>query len=117
MTILPGLFLEGQQIAQGLGLQVDPGGYLKNCWENCWKNPPGFVHPPLADSPSFYSAHGGRSLISSISSLSYSSPHSGEELIFTFLMSFWLSGKKTKTSRNTLVKEDGEENFERTGVH
>ena len=69
-TILPVLFLEGQQIAQGLRLKVGPGGYLENCQENCWKNPLGFVHLPLADSPSFYSAGGGRSLVSSISSLS-----------------------------------------------
>ena len=91
MTVLPVLFLELQQIAQCLGLQVGTAGYSENCGEEscknccqekCWKNPPGFLHLPLADFySSFYSAGGGRKLVSSTSSLSYSCPDSAEGLI------------------------------------
>ena len=110
-------FLEWQQIAQGLGLQVGTGGYLENRQENCWKSPPGFLHPPSADfHSSFHSEDGGRKVVSLISSLSYPFPHSAEGLI---LLSSWafVSGKKTKSSRKTLLREDGREDFERTGVH
>ena len=114
-TILPLLFLELQQMAQHLGLQGGTGAYLENCQERCWKNPPGFLRPPLAHFPSsFYSAGGSRRPVWSTSD-SYFCSDSALGLI---LPSSWVfvSGKKTKSSRKTLVKEDGKENFERTGV-
>lgn len=52
--------------------QVDTWEYLENCWENCWTNPPKFVHPPLADFHSFSSAAGGGRLASLMSSIYYS---------------------------------------------
>ena len=114
-TILPLLFLELQQMAQHLGLQVGTGAYLQNR-QKCWKNPLGFLHPPLAHfHSSFYSAGGGRRLDSSTSSLSFSGPGSAEGLILPSSWAF-VSGKKTESSRKTLVEEDGK-NFERTGVH
>ena len=117
MTILPVLFLEWQQIAQGLGIQVGTGGYSENCQENYWENPPGFPHPPLVDfCSSFNSLGGNRRLVSSISSLSYSFPHSAEGLILPSSWAF-VSGKKIKSSRKALVKEDGKENIEKMGVH
>lgn len=76
----------------------------------------GVLHPPLAHfHSSFYSAGGGRRLDSSTSSLSFSGPGSAEGLILPSSWAF-VSGKKTESSRKTLVEEDGK-NFERTGVH
>ena len=85
--------------------------------ENCWKNPPGFLHLPSADfHSSFHSEGGGRRLVLLISSLSYPFLHSAEGLILPSSWAF-VSGKKTKSSRKTLLREDGKEDFERTGVH
>ena len=65
-TILPLLFLELQQMAQHLGLQWGTGAYLENR-QKCWKNPLGFLHPPLAHfHSSFYSAGGGRRLVTRV---------------------------------------------------
>ena len=114
-TLLPLLFLELQQMAQHLGLQEGTGAYLENCQEKCWKTPLGFLHPPLAHFHySFYSARGSRRRLWS-TSVSYSCPDSALGLILSSSWGF-VSGKKTKSSRKTLVKEDGKENFERTGV-
>ena len=54
-------------MAQHLGLQGGTGAYLENCQEKCWKNPLGFLHPPSAHFPSFYSAGGSRRLVWSTS--------------------------------------------------
>ena len=68
-------------MAQHLGLQWGTGAYLENR-QKCWKNPLGFLHPPLAHfHSSFYSAGGGRRLVFLTSSLSYSCPDSAEGLI------------------------------------
>ena len=75
---------------QHLGLQVGTGAYLENCWEKCcknccwekcWKNLWGFFFYHWLLFILFYSVGGGRRLVLSTFSLSYSCPDSAEGLI------------------------------------
>ena len=97
-----------------------PGGHRRVLGESSGElleKPSGFLHPPSADFHSYFHFEGGGwRLVLLISSPSYPFPHSAEGLILPSSWAF-VSGKKTKPSRETLLREDGKEDFERTGVH